>query len=61
VKEHTVQNMQTVFDSEGNEFSVEPVDAREYVQSGSYFYEPPAKTKAAKAAPAAKAAEAPKA
>jgi len=34
--------MHTVYDTQGNAHTVEPVDAREYVASGSYFSEPPA-------------------
>ncbi len=33
--------MQTVYDADGNATVIEPVDAREYVASGSYTYEAP--------------------
>lgn len=37
---------QTVFDADGRAYELEPVDAREYLESGSYFSKPP-KNKAA--------------
>lgn len=48
--------LKTVYDADGKPFSVEPVDAREYVKSGAYSYTPPeeakpARAKAAKADP----------
>jgi hypothetical protein len=33
--------MQTVFDAEGNAFTIEPVDAREWLKSGHYFANQP--------------------
>lgn len=36
--------MQTVYDADGAAFEVESVDAREYVESGSYSYEAPSAT-----------------
>ena len=39
--------MQTVYDAQGVAYNVEPVDAREWIGSGSYFAEPPEATKAA--------------
>lgn len=33
--------MQTVYDAAGVAHTVEPVDAKEYIRSGSYFREPP--------------------
>lgn len=37
--------MKTVYDEEGNPFTVDPVDAREYVETGRFFVEPPVKDK----------------
>ena len=48
-----MQIMQTVFDADGTAFEVEPVDAREYVASGAYTYEAPAKKSKAGKKPAA--------
>lgn len=34
--------MVTIYDADGNALSVEPVDARESVETGRYTYAPPA-------------------
>jgi hypothetical protein len=33
--------MQTVYDAEGKPYTIEPVDAREWLRSGYYFATPP--------------------
>lgn len=33
--------MKTVYDEEGNSFTVDPVDAREYIATGRFFTERP--------------------
>lgn len=33
--------MKTVYDEKGNSFTVDPVDAREYVETGRFFVERP--------------------
>lgn len=37
--------MKTVYDSEGRAYTVDSVDAREYVATGNYFYEVMAEVK----------------
>ena len=35
--------LKKVYDEQGNEFELEAVDAREYVETGRYFEQPPVK------------------